>query len=74
MSNTKWEIVYVLENEKLKNLLYLTKKDDYVFLNVNRDPYVPERLSNKMLTFTRMYNLESCIVYGLRHSFATLCS
>lgn len=50
------------------------KKDDYVFLNIEGRPYVPERLSNKMPTFRKKYDLEHCTVYGLRHSFATLCS
>lgn len=31
-------------------------------------------LTNKMPTFIKKYNLEHLTVYGLRHSFATLCS
>ena len=50
------------------------KEDDYIFLNENDEPFVSERLTNKMPTFIRKYNLEHMTVYGLRHSYATLCS
>lgn len=46
----------------------------YIFLNEKNEPYVPEMLTNKMPTFIKKYNLEHLTVYGLRHSFATLCS
>lgn len=49
-------------------------EDDYIFLNQNGEPFVAERLTNKMPTFIKKYNLEHMTVYGLRHSFATLCS
>lgn len=49
-------------------------EDDFIFLNENGEPFVPERLTNKMPTFIRKYNLEHMTVYGLRHSYATLCS
>lgn len=49
-------------------------EDDFVFLNENGEPFVPERLTNKMPKFIKKYGLEHMTVYGLRHSFATLCS
>ena len=49
-------------------------EDDFVFLNENGEPFVPERLTNKMPNFIRKYDLEHMTVYGLRHSYATLCS
>jgi len=50
------------------------KETDYVFLNQNGDPYVPERLDTKIKQLIKKYNLEHMTVYGLRHSFATLMS
>lgn len=47
---------------------------EYVFLNTNGKPFVPERLTNKMPKFIKKYGLEHMTVYGLRHSFATLNS
>lgn len=49
-------------------------EDDFVFVNENGEPFVPERLTNKMPKFIKKYGLEHMTVYGLRHSFATLCS
>lgn len=49
-------------------------ENDYIFLNEKGQPYVPENLTNKMPTFVKKYNLEHLTTYGLRHSFATLCS
>lgn len=49
-------------------------EDDFVFLNENGEPFVPERLTNKMPKFIKKYGLEHMTVYGLRHSYATLCS
>lgn len=49
-------------------------EDDFVFVNENGEPFVPERLTNKMPKFIKKYELEHMTVYGLRHSFATLCS
>ena len=61
----------ILEYQKVgKNL----SEDDFIFLNENGEPFVAERLTNKMPTFIRKYNLEHMTVYGLRHSYATLCS
>lgn len=74
---------------RLKRLLLMIKSDrmielysqgkewdenDYIFLNENGAPYVSERLSNKMPKFIKKYKLKHLTVYGLRHSFATLCS
>lgn len=47
---------------------------DFIFLNENGEPFVSEMLTNKMPTFIKKYNLEHMTVYGLRHSYATLCS
>lgn len=49
-------------------------ENKYIFLNEKEEPYVSEALTNKMPTFIKKYNLEHLTVYGLRHSFATLCS
>lgn len=61
----------IMEYQKVGKTLY---EDDFIFLNENGEPFVAERLTNKMPTFIRKYNLEHMTVYGLRHSFATLCS
>lgn len=47
---------------------------DYVFLNEADNPYTSEDLTHKMTYFRKAHNLEHCTVYGLRHSFASLCS
>lgn len=49
-------------------------ENDYIFLNENGEPFTPQGLTKKMPTFIKKYNLEHLTVYGLRHSFATLCS
>ena len=49
-------------------------EDEFVFVNENGEPFVSERLTNKMPKFIKKYGLEHMTVYGLRHSFATLCS
>lgn len=49
-------------------------EDEFIFLNENGEPFVSERLTNKMPKFIKKYGLEHMTVYGLRHSFATLCS
>lgn len=46
----------------------------YIFLNEKGQPFVPNLLSKKMPLFIKKYNLEHLTTYGLRHSFATLCS
>ncbi len=48
--------------------------NDYIFLNEKGQPFIPDLLSKKMPTFIKKYNLEHLTTYGLRHSFATLCS
>ena len=49
-------------------------ENDFIFLNQNNEPFVSEMLTNKMPKFIKKYNLEHITVYGLRHSYATLCS
>lgn len=49
-------------------------ENGYVFLNENGRPFVSENLTNKMPQFIKKYKLEHLTTYGLRHSFATLCS
>lgn len=49
-------------------------ENDFIFLNQNNEPFVSEMLTNKMPKFIKKYNLEHMTVYGLRHSYATLCS
>lgn len=61
----------ILEYKQCGKIL---NEDDFIFLNQNGEPFVPERLTNKMPTFIRKYKLEHMTVYGLRHSYATLCS
>lgn len=48
--------------------------NDYIFLNQNGEPFIPADLTDKMPKFIKKYKLEHLTVYGLRHSFATLCS
>lgn len=48
--------------------------NEYIFLNIYGLPFVPENLTNKMPQFIKKYSLEHMTTYGLRHSFATLCS
>ena len=65
------------KNEKMEICKKSGKKwneSDYVFLNTEGTPYVPERLTNKMPKFIKKYGLEHMTVYGLRHSFATFNS
>lgn len=61
----------IMEYQKVGKIL---NEDDFIFLNQNGKPFVPERLTNKMPTFIRKYKLEHMTVYGLRHSFATNCA
>lgn len=66
-----------LKEQKMQEYKEQGKKWDnseYVFLNTNGKPFVPERLTNKMPKFIKKYGLEHMTVYGLRHSFATLNS
>ena len=43
-------------------------------MNIYGLSFVPENLTNKMPQFIKKYDLEHMTTYGLRHSFATLCS
>lgn len=47
---------------------------DTILYDENGQPFVYENLTNKMPQFIKKYNLEHLTTYGLRHSFATLCS
>ena len=63
--------------ERITEYKKLGKKwdeNDFIFLNENGEPFVSEMLTNKMPKFIKKYNLEHMTVYGLRHSYATLCS
>ena len=44
-------------------------EDDFIFLNQNGKPFVPERLTNKMPTFIRKYKLEHMTVYRVTPLF-----
>ena len=61
-----------MEEYKRKGIKW--NENDYIFLNTSGQPYVPQNLTNKMPQFIKKYNLEHLTTYGLRHSFATLCS
>lgn len=61
----------IIEYQKIGKKI---KDDDFIFLNENGEPFVSERLTNKMPTFIKKYGLEHMTVYGLRHSFATNCA
>lgn len=60
--------------EEYQRLGKAWNENDYIFLNENGKPFVSENLTNKMPKFIKKYNLEHLTTYGLRHSFATLCS
>ena len=49
-------------------------ENDYVFLNQNGEPYVAERLYDKIVNIRKKYSLEHMTVYGLRHTYATIMS
>lgn len=70
-------LLLMIKSERMLEYQKLGKKwdeNDYIFLNEENEPYVPEMLTKKMPTFIKKYSLEHLTVYGLRHSFATLCS
>lgn len=50
----------IIEYQKVGKLL---NEDEFIFLNQNGKPFVPERLTNKMPTFIRKYKLEHMTVY-----------
>lgn len=60
--------------QQYKNLGKKWREDDYVFLNQKDEPFISDSLSKKMPKFIKQYKLEHLTTYGLRHSFATLCS
>ena len=60
--------------EEYQRLGKAWNENDYILLNENGEPFVSENLTNKMPKFIKKYNLEHLTTYGLRHSFATLCS
>ncbi len=62
------------KKEKAKRNNIKWSDEEYVFLNENGGPYVSERLTNKIPAFIKKYKLGKVTLYGLRHSFATLCS
>ena len=47
---------------------------DTILYDENGQLFVYENLTNRMPQFIKKYNLEHLTTYGLRHSFATLCS
>lgn len=70
-------LLLMIKSERIVEYQKLGKRwneNDYIFLNENSKPFVPANLTNKMPKFIKKYSLEHLTVYGLRHSFATLCS
>lgn len=70
-------ILLLIKAQRMEEYQKLGKKWDengYVFLNEDGRPFVSENLTNKMPQFIKKYKLEHLTTYGLRHSFATLCS
>jgi len=70
-------LLLMIKSERMVEYQIRGKKwdeNDYIFLNEDGNPYVSENLTNKMPKFIKKYNLEHLTTYGLRHSFATLCS
>lgn len=70
-------LLLMIKAERMTQYQDLGKKwneNDYIFLNQEGRPFVSENLTNKMPQFIKKYNLEHLTTYGLRHSFATLCS
>ncbi len=70
-------LLLMIKSERILEYQKIGKKwdeNDYIFLNQDGRPYVSENLTNKMPNFIKKYKLEHLTTYGLRHSFATLCS
>lgn len=70
-------ILLLIKAQRMEEYQKLGKRWDengYIFLNIYGKPFVSENLTNKMPQFIRKYKLEHLTTYGLRHSFATLCS
>lgn len=71
------KLLLKIKMERLTEYKKRGKKWDengFIFLNEKGEPFVSEMLTNKMPKFIKKYNLEHMTVYGLRHSYATLCS
>ena len=70
-------LLLMIKSERMIEYQRMGKKwneHEYIFLNEDGNPYVSENLTNKMPKFIKKYSLEHLTTYGLRHSFATLCS
>lgn len=70
-------LLLMIKANRMEEYQKLGKKwdeNDYIFLNQDGRPFVSQNLTNKMPQFIKKYNLEHMTTYGLRHSFATLCS
>lgn len=70
-------VLLIIKASRMEEYQKLGKRwneDDYIFLNQDGRPFVSENLTNKMPKFIKKYKLEHLTTYGLRHSFATLCS
>lgn len=66
-----------IKAERMQQYKMLGKKwneNDYIFLNQKNEPFISDSLTKKMPKFIKQYKLEHLTTYGLRHSFATLCS
>lgn len=70
-------LLLMIKAERMELYEKIGKKwdeNDYIFLNQNGKPFISKILTKKMPLFIKKYKLEHLTVYGLRHSFATLCS
>ncbi len=67
-------MIKVARMEEYQRLGKKWDENEYIFLNEDGQPFVSENLTNKMPQFIKKYKLEHLTTYGLRHSFATLCS
>lgn len=63
-------ILQTLQEKQMQLFEILGKKwtdSEYVFLNTEHKPFVPERLTEKIQGFIKKYKLEHMTVYGFRH-------
>lgn len=70
-------LLLMMKAERMEEYKKIGKKwneNDYIFLDNDNKPYVSKCITKIMPKFIKKYNLEHMTVYGLRHSFATLCS
>ena len=70
-------LLLMIKTERMEEYNKIGKvwdENGYIFFNEKGEPFVPQDLSRKLPYFIKKYNLEHLTVYGLRHSFATLCS